>query len=133
MFFKFWNNVECKKDVISGQEEFNALKNEIKNDTKKLAEEKIKINNEKNSYVKLISSMKKEYQILHKNYSKLQEKLAKYELHFSKQKNQIKQYKQPQQQQNYFNKRKYNNYSDDEVCDVEVTHQKTKKQKQYFE
>ena len=45
--------------------------------------------------------MKKEYQILHKNYSKLQEKLATYELHFNTEENQIKQYKQLQQQ-NYF-------------------------------
>ena len=68
-------NVQKTYISISGQEEFNALKNEIKNDIKKVVEENIKINNEKNSYIKLISSMKKEYQILHKNYSKLQEKL----------------------------------------------------------
>ena len=55
-------NVKKMYTSISGQEEFNALKNEIKNDIKKLTEENTKINNEKNSYVKLISSMKKEYQ-----------------------------------------------------------------------
>ena len=55
-------NVKKMYTSISGQEEFNALKNEIKNNIKKLAEENTKISNEKNSYVKLISSMKKEYQ-----------------------------------------------------------------------
>ena len=40
-------NVKRTYTSISGQEEFNASKNEIKNDIKKLAEENTKINNEK--------------------------------------------------------------------------------------
>ena len=72
--------------------------------------------------------MKKEYQILHKNYSKLQEKLATYELHFNTEENQIKQYKQLQQQ-NYFSKRNDNEFSDDETNDVEIIRQKQKKNK----
>ena len=70
--------------------------------------------------------MKKEYQILHKNYSKLQKNLTIYELHFNTEENQIKQYKQLQQQ-NYFNKRNYNEFSDDETNDVEIIRQKPKK------
>ena len=72
--------------------------------------------------------MKKEYQILHKSYSKLQKNLAIYELHFNTEENQIKQYKQLQQQ-NYFNKRNDNEFSDDETNDVEIICQKQKKNK----